>query len=77
MQQTVGKWLVPIIGVLLVLAACTSQQGANNHQNGTTHANQINKSINDSGKSSHLESRLIDEESLTNDINTLQRKKAD
>ncbi|GIN88108.1 hypothetical protein J6TS2_44940 [Heyndrickxia sporothermodurans] len=32
MKQTFGKWMVPIIGVLLVLAACTSQQGANNRQ---------------------------------------------
>lgn len=43
MKQTVGKWLVPIIGVLLVLAACTSQQGSKNHQNGTTHANKLTK----------------------------------
>ncbi|MCI1591636.1 hypothetical protein [Heyndrickxia oleronia] len=32
MKQTWSKWMVPMIGVLLVLAACTSQQGANNRQ---------------------------------------------
>ncbi|MED3655636.1 hypothetical protein P4489_15165 [Heyndrickxia sporothermodurans] len=34
MKKTRSKWLVPFVGVLLVLAACTSQQGANDRQQG-------------------------------------------
>ncbi|PTY80740.1 hypothetical protein B5V89_00160 [Heyndrickxia sporothermodurans] len=34
MKKTRSKWLVPFVGVLLVLAACTSQQGAKDRQQG-------------------------------------------
>lgn len=48
MNKEWGKLMVPFIGVLLVLAACTGQQGANDRQQGDNHMNHpMNVSAND------------------------------